>query len=117
MKAILVFLMIPLMALPSWAKITVFSSTEAVSFLLSSPEFKSVEAKLSGSRSLKSIIVRKKVVNSLNEFTLTLKYGSDLGSCLISAVVETKLVQVGPRGSITASELAIAELTDPSCTR
>ncbi len=67
MKAVSLLLMIPL---PSWAKITVFSNSQALSFVLNSTELKNAEELMSEDLSLKSVSMRKKEVNSLNVFSV-----------------------------------------------
>jgi len=121
MKKLLVLMML-LGAIPAFAKITVFSTTDALKSVLGSAQLVEAQQALPAGMSLSSVKMKESGVAPRNSFQLTFLFSPKIAppqgihaDCLITAEVQSQVVHVGPNGRITASELSAPVVHGPTC--
>ena len=106
------------------AKVTPYSASDALTYVLASPELNSVKRALPQDFDLSKIKIDQAGEAPNNSFQISLLYSSRVPApaalhtdCLVVAQVQSRVVRTGPGGSITASELSAPIVRGPSCQR
>ena len=110
------------LAVPAFAKITLFSAGDALAFTLSSTQLSEAKSTLPNGYDLSSVRVEQSGDAPDNSFQFTLVYSPKEAppagvhaDCLVTAQTQSHVVHVGPNNSITASELTPPVVQGPGC--